>query len=151
GYGGMLDGISKPEAEAYLKEALPYTTGFSGKDRTFVAMLRNDLANVAFRRGDLDEDERRERAALEEYRKLPAGTYLEMGTTLSNLGAVLIRKKRYAEAEPFVREGLELRRNLLGTAHPDTGMAYYRLSDLMYRQGKYKEAEDAANESIAVF
>jgi len=151
GYGGMLDGISKPEAEAYLKEALPYTSGFTGKDRAFVAMLHNDLGNVAYRRGDLDEAERQLRAALDEYRKMPAGTYIEMGTTLSNLGAILIRKARYADAEPFVREGLELRAKALGNANPDTGMAFFRLSDLLYREGKYLDALDAAQESVAVF
>jgi len=151
GYGGMLDGISKPEAEAYLKEALQYSSAFSGKERVFVAMLHNDLGNVAYRRGDLDESERRQRAALEEYRKLPAGTYIEMGTTLSNLGAILIRKGRYRDAEPFVREGLELRRKLLGNAHPDTGMALFRLSDLLYREGNYAGAQDAANQSVEVF
>ena len=151
GYGGMLDGSSKPEAEGYLKEALQHTSAFAGKDRAFVAMLHNNLANVAYRRGDLDEAERRERAALDEYRKLPAGTYIEMGPTLSNLGAILIRKGRYTDAEPFVREGLELRAKVLGNAHPDTGMAYYRLSDLLYREGKYPDALDAAKESAAVF
>jgi serine/threonine-protein kinase len=151
GYGGMLDGISKPEAEDYLKAALQYSSAFTGKERAFIAMLHNDLANVAYRKGDLDEAERRERAALDEYRKLPAGTYIEMGTTLSNLGAILIRRGRYAEAEPFVREGLELRSKALGSAHPDTGMAFFRLSDLLYREGKYPDALDAATESVAVF
>jgi tetratricopeptide (TPR) repeat protein len=114
-------------------------------------MLHNDLANVAYRRGDLDEAERRERAALEEYRKLPAGIYIEMGTTLSNLGAILIRKNQYAAAEPFVREGLELRRKALGDAHPDTAMALFRLSDLLFREGDLNGAFNAANESVAVF
>jgi serine/threonine-protein kinase len=150
-YGGMLDGISKPGAEAYLKEALQYAPAFSGKDRAFVAMVHNDLSNVAYRRGDLDGAERSLRAALDEYRKMPGGTYVEMGTTLSNLGAVLIRKGQYKEAEPVIREGLELRRKVLGDANPDTAMALYRLSDLLFREGKYQEAEDAANQSLAAF
>lgn len=150
-YGSMLDQKGDNAAEGYLQEALHYTSKLSGKERAYVAMLYNDLGDVAYRRGNLDEAERLNRAALEEYRKLPEGSYVEMGATLSNLGAILIRKGKYSEAEPFVREGLELRRNLLGNAHPDTAMSLFRLSDLLYRKGDYPGAETAARESVQVF
>ena len=150
-YGGLLDARGDSAAEAYLKEALQYSFAFTGKDRAVVAMTYNDLGDVAYRRGDLAESERCNRAALEEYRKLPEGKYAEMGASLSNLGAVLIRENKYSEAEPFVREGLELRQKVLGNAHPDTAMSFFRLSDLLYREGKYPEAENAARESVAVF
>jgi tetratricopeptide (TPR) repeat protein len=150
-YGGMLDQRQDRAAEGYLREALKYSSAFTGKERVFVAMLYNDLSNEATYRGDADEGERCLRASLEEYRKLPAGTYVEMAVTLSNLGAVLIAKGKYTEAEPFVLEGLELRRRVLGDAHTGTGGALFRLSDLRYRQGRYGEAEKAAQESIEVF
>ena len=150
-YGGMLDQRQDRAAEGYLREALKYSSSFTGKERVFVAMLYNDLSNEASYRGDAEESERCLRASLEEYRKLPAGTYVEMAVTLSNLGAVLIAKGKYTEAEPFVLEGLELRRRVLGDAHTGTGGALFRLSDLRYRQGKYGEAEKAAQESIEVF
>ncbi len=151
GYGGMLDQRQDRAAEGYLREALKYSSAFTGKERVFVAMLYNDLSNEAAYRGDGEESERCLRASLEEYRKLPAGTYVEMAVTLSNLGAVLIAKGKYTEAEPFVLEGLESRRRVLGDAHTGTGGALFRLSDLRYRQGKYGEAEKAAQESIEVF
>lgn len=150
-YGSMLDQKGDNAAEGYLQEALHYTSKLSGKERAYVAMLYNDLGDVAYRRGNLDDAERLNRAALDEYRKLPEGSYVEMGATLSNLGAILIRKGKYSEAEPFVREGLELRRNLLGNAHPDTAMSLFRLSDLLYRKGDYPGAETAARESVQVF
>jgi hypothetical protein len=65
----------------------------TGKDRAYVAMLDNDLGDAAYRSGDLNEAERVNRAALDEYRKLPEGTYVEMAATLSNLGAVLIKRE----------------------------------------------------------
>jgi eukaryotic-like serine/threonine-protein kinase len=151
GYGGMLDQRNDRAAEGYLKEALKYSYEFKGKERTVVAMLYNDLSNEAGYRGDQDESERYLRASLDEYRRLPPGTYVEMATTLSNLGAVLIRKTKYDEAEPFVREGLELRRRVLGDSHTGTAGALFRLSDLLYWQGKYDEAEKAARESIEVY
>jgi tetratricopeptide (TPR) repeat protein len=114
-------------------------------------MIDNDLGDVAYRRGDWDEAERQGRAAIDEYRKLPEGTYVEMAATLSNLGAVLIKKGNYSQAEPFVREGLELRRKMLGNAHPDTAMSLFRLSDLLYKKGEYQGAESAARESLRVF
>ena len=151
GYGSMLDQRNDRAAEGYLREALKYSSAFTGKDRVVVAMLYNNLSNEAGYRGDGEESERCLRASLEEYRKLPPGTYVEMAVTLSNLGAVLIAKGKYAEAEPLVLEGLELRRRVLGNAHMGTAGALYRLSDLRYRQGKYEEAEKAAQESIDVF
>jgi tetratricopeptide (TPR) repeat protein len=151
GYGGMLDQRQDRSAESYLREALKYSSAFSGKERVFVAMLYNDLSNEAAYRGDAEESERCLRASLDEYRKLPPGTYVEMATTLSNLGALLINKGKYTEAEPFVLEGLELRRKVLGNAHTSTAGALFRLSDLRYRQGRYTEAEKAAQESIEIF
>ncbi len=150
-YGSMLDQRADKAAKAYLEEASQYASKLTGKDRTFVAFLDNDLGDVAYRSGDLNESERLNRAALDEYRKLPEGTYVEMAATLSNLGAVLIKKGNYAEAEPFVREGLQLRRKMLGDAHPDTAMSYFRLSDLLYKEGNYADAESAAKESVQVF
>jgi len=150
-YGSMLDQKGDKGAEGYLREALQYASKLSGKDRAYVAMIYNDLGDVAYRRGDLDESERLGRAALDEYRRLPAGNYVEMAGTLSNVGAILIRKGKYSEAEPFVRESLELRRKLLGNAHQDTAMRLFRVSDLLYKKGDYPGAESAARESVEVF
>lgn len=151
GYGGMLDQRNDPAAEAYLQETLKYSSAFTGKERTIIAMTYNDLSSEAYARGKDDESERYIRAALDEYRKLPPATYVEMATALSNLGALLIKKGKYDEAEPYVLEGLELRRKILGNAHTSTAMALYRLSDLRFKQGRYQEAEAAAQESIDVF
>jgi serine/threonine protein kinase/tetratricopeptide (TPR) repeat protein len=150
-YGSMLDQRADKSAKGYLQEALQYASELTGKDRAYVAILDNDLGDVAYRSGDLNESERLNRAALDEYRKLPEGTYVEMAATLSNLGAVLIKKGNYSQAEPFVREGLDLRRKMLGDAHPDTAMSYFRLSDLLYKEGNYADAESAARESVQVF
>jgi eukaryotic-like serine/threonine-protein kinase len=150
-YGSMLDQRGDKATESYLREALQYASKLTGKDRAFVAMLYNDLGDVAYRSGDLNEAERVGRAAIDEYRKLPEGTYVEMAASLSNLGAVLIKKGSYSQAEPFVREGLDLRRKMLGNAHPDTAMSLFRLSDLLYKEGDYQGAESAAKESMQVF
>ena len=150
-YGSMLDQRADKATGDYLREALQYASHLRGKDRVFVALLYNDLGDIAYRTGDLNESERLGRLALEEYRKAPEGNYAEMGSTLSNLGAVLIKKGKYSEAEPFVREGLELRRKLLGNAHPDTAMSLFRLSDVLYQEGDYPGAERASRESVQVF
>lgn len=151
GYGAMLDQRNDRRSEDYLREALRYSYAFKGKDRAVVAMIYNDLSNEAGYRGDPDEAERLLRASLEEYRKLPPGTYVEMSTTLSNLGALLIRKGKYAEAEPYVLEGLALRRKVFGDAHVSTSMGFFRLADLRYKQRRYEEAEKADQESIDTF
>lgn len=150
-YGSMLDQRGDKATEGYLREALQYASNLTGKDRAYVAMIDNDLGDVAYRSGDLNEAERMDRAAIDEYRRLPEGTYVEMAATLSNLGAVLIKKGSYPQAEPFVREGLELRRKMLGNAHPDTAMSLFRLSDLLYKKGDFQGAESAARESVQAF
>jgi serine/threonine protein kinase/tetratricopeptide (TPR) repeat protein len=150
-YGSMLDQRGDKATEGYLREALQYASKLTGKDRAFVAMLYNDLGDVAYRSGDLNEAELMDRAAIDEYRRLPEGTYVEMAATLSNLGAVLIKKGSYSQAEPFVREGLDLRRKMLGNAHPDTAMSLFRLSDLLYKKGDFQAAESAARESVKAF
>jgi serine/threonine protein kinase/tetratricopeptide (TPR) repeat protein len=150
-YGSMLDQRADKATAGYLREALQYASQLTGKDRAYVAMIDNDLGDVAYRSGDLNEAERLNRAAIDEYRRLPEGTYVEMAASLSNLGAVLIKQGKYDEAEPFVREGLELRRKGLGNAHPDTAMSLFRLSDLLYKKGDYQSAESAAKESVQVF
>jgi serine/threonine-protein kinase len=150
-YGSMLDQRGDKAAEGNLREALQYASKLIGKERAYVAMIDNDLGDVAYRSGDLNESEHLNRAAIDEYRRLPEGTYVEMAASLSNLGAVLIKKGSYSQAEPFVREGLELRRKMLGNAHLDTAMSLFRLSDLLYKKGDYQEAEGAARESVQVF
>jgi serine/threonine-protein kinase len=150
-YGSMLELRDDKSAGAYLREALQYASRLTGMDRAFVAMIENDLSNVATREGHLKEAERLEREAIDEYRKLPEGTYAEMGAALSNLGNILITQGKYKDAEPFVRESLELRRKVLGDSHQDTAKSLYRLSELLYSMGDYAGAEKAARESIAVF
>ena len=151
GYGSMLDQRSDRSAEGYLREALKYTSGFTGKDRVFVAMIYNDLSNEAGYRGDSSERERYLRASLDEYDRLPPGVYVEKAVTLSNLGALLISKSQYSEAEPLVQEGLALRLKVFGNAHIGTAGAFNRLSDLLYKEGKYVEAEKAAQNAIDVY
>jgi eukaryotic-like serine/threonine-protein kinase len=150
-YGSMLDQTADKNAGSYLQEALQYALKLTGKDRVYVAMMHNDLGDIAYRQGNWKDAERENRAAIDEYRKLPEGTYVEMAATLSNLGAVLIKEGKLDEAEPFVREGLELRRKLLGDAHPDTAMSFFRLSDLLYKKADYSAAESFARESVQVF
>ena len=104
-YGSMLDQRGDKATEGYLREALQYTSALTGKERTYVAMIDNDIGDVAYRRGDWKESERMGRAAIDEYRKLPEGTYVEMAASLSNLGAVLIKQGKLDEAEPLVHEG----------------------------------------------
>jgi len=150
-YGSMLDHRGEPSAAPYLREAIQYASKLTGKDGAFLAGIENDLGNVVSRHGDSKEGERLYRAAIDQYRKLPEGTYAEMGAPLSNLGLLLIAEGKPKEAEPFIREGLALRRKVLGDAHPDTAASFLRVADLLYAEGDYTGAEKAARESIAVY
>ena len=94
-------------------------------------MVENDLGNVVTRAGEPKEAQRLYRAAVDEYRKLPEGTYVEMAAPLSNLGFELIRADKPKDAEPYIREGLALRQSVLGNAHPDTAGSFLRMADLL--------------------
>jgi tetratricopeptide (TPR) repeat protein len=67
--GSMLDQRGDKATEGYLREALQYASKLIGKDRAYVAMIDNDLGDVAYRSGNLDEAERMNRAAIDEYRR----------------------------------------------------------------------------------
>jgi serine/threonine-protein kinase len=151
GYGGMLDSLENDAAVPLLREGLQYASKLAGKDRAILAGIENDLANEVSRHGDRKESERMNRAAIDEYRRLPAGAYAEIGATLGNLAADLIATGRYDEAEPFVRESLEVRERVLGDSHPDTAMSWLRLSDLLYSKGDYPGAEKASRRALEVY
>ena len=114
-----------------------------------IAIANNQLGWLLSLRGGLSEAERFFRTAIEEYRKLPAGvTYVTLGDSLRNLGTVLLRRGRYAEAEPLIGESLEMNRRLLGSAHFATANSLAALADLLYLQGQYRAAEADAREAL---
>ena len=138
-------------AQTYYREALQYASPLKGKERATVAILDINLGNLSFRRGDLDEAERLQRAAINEFRTLPSGNYAELGVSLASLGTVLMRKGRYADAEPLMREGLEIERKLLGNMHNYTALDLLALAELLYYKNDYRAAENAANEALSIY
>ena len=68
--------------------------------------------------------------------------YLDTLTSVSNLGSVLKRQRKYEEAEAMHRRSLKGREKVLGPEHPYTFISVSNLRSALLRQGKYEEAEE---------
>jgi len=55
--------------------------------------------------------------------------------SMSNLGEVLIRQGRYAEAARLLGETLDIKRRVLGSEHPDTLWSISSLAVALSREG----------------
>ena len=62
--------------------------------------------------------------------------------SVSNLGSVLERQRKYEEAEAMHRRSLKGREKVLGPEHPYTLISVSNLRSVLLRQGKYEEAEE---------
>src|SRR5262245_43734888 len=65
-----------------------------------------------------------------------------------NMGFLLQRQGKLAEAEPFVREALERRRRILGDDHAQTLASISNLASLLRLQGHFTEAEPLFREVL---
>lgn len=68
-----------------------------------------------------------------------------------NIGANLINRGRYEEAEPYLRTGLELRKAVHGLFHPDVGQSYDMLATNLTYQGRYLRAKRTSCIAIEIF
>jgi serine/threonine protein kinase/tetratricopeptide (TPR) repeat protein len=90
------------------------------------------------------------KSALETRRKALGNRNLEVGSSLQNLGYLLVAKGDYAAAEPPLQEALAIRQELLGRNHPDVATNLAALGELNYDKGDLAKAEEFYQESLAI-
>jgi eukaryotic-like serine/threonine-protein kinase len=92
-------------AEAYFNRELAiYRATFSGP-HPWIATAISNLATVAFRRGQLDLAEKRQREALAVYKSLLQPNHVDVAIAQIKLGQVLAERRKYAEALEHLLEG----------------------------------------------
>jgi tetratricopeptide (TPR) repeat protein len=68
--------------------------------------------------------------------------HFETAPTLSNLGGLLYRMKRYSESEDSYRRALILQETCVGRDHADVATTLSNLATVWQATGRYGEAED---------
>jgi tetratricopeptide (TPR) repeat protein len=76
--------------------------------------------------------------------------YLDLATSLNNLGLLYDYLGKYSKAEPLVHQSLEIREQRLGEEHPDVAQSLSNLAELYREQGKYTEAEPLLLRSLKI-
>jgi tetratricopeptide (TPR) repeat protein len=127
-------------AEAYYIAALAaYPTGDPGLPATVF-----NLGELAEKRGDLAEAERRYRETLAAWRARYGDDHDRVGLAWNRLGAVLFRqpgKNRWGDAEAAMRQGVAIYRKRLPADHPKFASALLPLGTLLITRGARSEGE----------
>ncbi len=138
------------EAETMTREILARYLPVFGEDHPNVMTQWNNLAVVLAMQGEYPEAEEIMRRLLESRRAvMPAGAY--MGNTLGNLGAVVLARELYAEAEPILRETIALMREKFGSDHPRLARRINSLGRVKIATGDLDQAEALFHESTEIF
>jgi tetratricopeptide (TPR) repeat protein len=126
-------------AESLLTDALRARRAMFGDANGAVASSTDDLAGLAFARGDYPAAIRQYRAAIEIWRagKLPQWELLSQ----SSLGEALMRADSLDEAERVLRDAVTKQRAAYGPANADVIRTAQRLADLLLRRGGDRLAE----------
>lgn len=127
-------------AEAYYIAALAaYPVGDPGLPATAF-----NLGELAEKRGDLAEAERRYRETLAAWRARYGDDHDRVGLAWNRLGAVLFRqpgKDRWGDAEAAMRQGVAIYRKRLPADHPKFASALLPLGTLLIARGARSEGE----------
>ena len=104
---------------------------------------------AAVEEGRLEEAERAFREALNLAGEGAAGE-LRRATTLNNLGYVLHRRGRLAEAEELYAQALALRQTRLGPEHPEVAQSLANLAEVKRARGRVEDAERLYRRALAI-
>ena len=138
------------EAEALYREAAKLGAGFTGMDRAALANVYNNLALLRFDQGDVGGALADMEKSIEEQKRLPGDTRLDLGTKLANLGLFLTKKGDYAQAAEYYRQALDAQIATVGEVHQRTAQIRARYAETVREQGDYPRALEEIQRAIAV-
>lgn len=121
------------EAETWLSRARTAREREYGRSHPGTLVVQGNLAAIRFRQQRYEEAETLLREILDVQDKRPPD--LHLGATLNNLGLVLLRLQRGAEAEEAFGRALEIRKALMLPAHPDLVATFQNLAVALYERG----------------
>jgi tetratricopeptide (TPR) repeat protein len=73
-----------------------------------------------------------------------------VATRLNNLGQLLFKTGRTAEAEPLLRQGLKINQSAFGSKHPSVANSLNNLARLLQFTGRHEEAEQTFRQSLEI-
>jgi CHAT domain-containing protein len=136
------------EAQSILQKVLDVRLKCYGEDSAATAESLNNLAATYYKQNNLEKTaDLLQRSLLITEKK--SGESLDTADTANNLGRLLQKLKRYAEAEKLFIRSLDIRRANLPPGHPDTATSEFILAKLYDEEGKYAQAEPWWTKSIS--
>lgn len=137
------------DAEPLVREAIAIQRKVLGEQHPTLANSLDVLAGTFEDRGDNAQAEALLREALAI--ATAADVQLDAARLQSNLGWVLWKAGRYAEAEPLLRDGVANIAKTYGPKHRNTRLATSHLAHDLNSLGNAKGAESTARDALALF
>lgn len=128
------------DALAFFREEKPETKE--------LILPMNSLASVYTLIGKSEEAHTLLQEALAATQRLVGPRHVLTALTYNNMGYLLKRMERFADAEKFYLLALELRQNLLGPAHSDTIITRHNLAELYLAQKQEQKAHEQQHEIL---
>lgn len=138
---GLLAGDRFAEAEPLAQEALTAAEREHGPEHRETLRAVNNLAMIAFARGQFGAAEPLMRRTAELSERLLGRDHNAARSARNNLALLYQNMGRLAEAEPLYLSALADAERTLGATHPDTLVAVSNLATLHQERGHYDLAE----------
>lgn len=122
----------------------------AGEDHPMLAVCRENLGNVYFRQGKLDETARNLELVLAMRRRALGDDSEPVARTLTNMGIVYGRLGKFEEAEAKYREAIPRLTEHLGEENPDVGTARLGFGGALHKLGRDTEAETELRRSLDI-
>jgi tetratricopeptide (TPR) repeat protein len=144
-YQGRLD-----DAQAAFAQARTLGESALGATHPKVLECANNLASIAYQKGDYPQARALWDETLPRYRAVYGPEHPEVATVLNNLGRVALIERRFDDAIRWLDEALRLDRRFKGPRHDDLilplnsmGLAYLGLA-------RYDDARRSLDEALAI-
>jgi tetratricopeptide (TPR) repeat protein len=114
------------------------------------ARILDNLANALLDEGLLAEAEPYSRKGLAAWQELKQGDDVDVGISMSVLGAILQRRNRLPQARPLLEGSLAMLQRVLGDDHPEVGAALNLLAALDVAEGRLEVARVGYTRAITL-
>ena len=129
------------DAIAHYRKSLERQKQLPMAETPFYSGVLQNLANVYFELGRLQEAEKTAREAFEVDQRLFDPDHFNLGYSHNLMGIIAYRTKRYDEAESCFKKALAIWEKSYGLEHADTLTVMSSLGNLAKSRGDYDEAE----------
>ncbi|KAI1497175.1 kinase-like domain-containing protein [Biscogniauxia marginata] len=128
-------------AESVARNELDRAMHVFGAEEAIVVVIKEILASIVYRRGQLEEAETLGKEIMEANAKALGQEHPRTLTNMGDLASTYAARGRFEEAERLELEMLELRKNMLGEDDTETLEGMTNLAVTLTDQGRFVEAE----------